>query len=198
MTSRPHNAGDGGGYGTPSAPGDSGTAMTQSPDIQVIVERVAETAAWLAAPGPIFGPSLAEEHARDLTALLSRLQELEAERDEAQSATTAWQEVYESLEAHLMDRVAMGDPGRPETYLSILRSSVAGVVRASRQIVQARWADAARSKSRAEASEARIRELEGAAERLLASIDLIDPHQAHCSTVAYLDLRAVLNPQEAS
>lgn len=69
-----------------------------------------------------------------------RAEELRAERDEAQEACRAWRGVYETLEAHLMDRVAMQDEASPETYLSILRSSVAHVERDSEQLLNARWA----------------------------------------------------------
>lgn len=73
--------------------------------------------------------------------LMASHEAMRAQRDEAQSAVTAWREVYLGLEAHLMDREAMGDPGKPTTYLSILRSAVGDVDRASQQIVASRWAD---------------------------------------------------------
>lgn len=74
-----------------------------------------------------------------------KLRQVEAERDEAQEACRAWKGVYETLEAHLQDRVAMNDLASPETYLSILRSSVARVERDSEQLLKARWSREAES-----------------------------------------------------
>jgi len=78
------------------------------------------------------------------------------ERDEAQAACHAWQEVYETLEAHLMDRVEMNDKASPETYLNILRSSVARVERSSQQIVAARRATEARLQAKIDALQEKI------------------------------------------
>lgn len=69
---------------------------------------------------------------------------LDAARDErftGESLVEAWANVFESLEAHLQDRVAMRDEANPAVYLSILRSSVADVLRSSGQVRAARWAE---------------------------------------------------------
>jgi len=75
-----------------------------------------------------------------LSHALQELRWVEAERDEAQETCRAWQGVYKTLEAHLMDRVAMQDAASPETWLNILRSSVGRVERDSEQLLNARWA----------------------------------------------------------
>lgn len=70
-----------------------------------------------------------------------------AERNDCfavQSLIEAWAEVFEALEAHLQDRVAMRDEANPALYLSILRSSVSSVLRSSGQIRAARWAEYSR------------------------------------------------------
>ena len=77
-----------------------------------------------------------------------------AQRDEAQSAVTAWQSAVAGLEAHLLDRTAMHDPADPERYLRILRAEVREIDRTSKQIVAARWADYARLQARVERAEA--------------------------------------------
>jgi hypothetical protein len=69
------------------------------------------------------------------------IETLRRERDEAQSACTAWQGAYEGLEAHLQDRVNMGDEAKPDVYLYILRGYVANIIRDSRAICASRWAD---------------------------------------------------------
>lgn len=79
---------------------------------------------------------------------------LRIERDEAQSLCTAWQHVFQGIEAHLQDRVAMDDRSSPATYLSIIRSSVARVIEDSKRISAARWADYKRSRDRIEELEA--------------------------------------------
>src|SRR5712671_2160714 len=75
--------------------------------------------------------------------MLELAEELRIERDIAQSACTAWRYVFENIEAHLQDRIAMRDQSSPETYLSIIRSAVENVYRDSHAIVNARWADSA-------------------------------------------------------
>jgi hypothetical protein len=67
--------------------------------------------------------------------------EMQKERDEAQSACSAWRDVFLSIEAHIQDRMAMRDPASPSSYLEIIRGDVADVNRSSQQIVAARWAD---------------------------------------------------------
>jgi hypothetical protein len=80
-------------------------------------------------------------------AAIARAEKAEKERDEAQSACTAWQGVYESLEAHLKDRINMRDEDDPSAYLRILHSCISGVIRDSRAIVASRWADADRARA---------------------------------------------------
>lgn len=84
-----------------------------------------------------------------------------AQRDEAQSAVTAWQQTTQSLEAHIMDRAAMKDPANPETYLRILRAEVAQIERVSQQIVAARWADYRRQQQTIDRLEAELEALKG-------------------------------------
>jgi hypothetical protein len=101
----------------------------------------------------------------DLKAKLGKLQDyanmrdvqvydLTKERDQAQSMVQAWEHVFDTLEAHIMDRVAMKDPANPELYLSILRSSYANIKRESEQICAARWADYKRQQDQIDALEA--------------------------------------------
>ncbi len=76
------------------------------------------------------------------------------QRDTAQELVRAWEGAVSSLEAHIMDRAAMKDPANPETYLSILRSEIAGVQRHSEQCLASRWHDYKSQRSRIEALEA--------------------------------------------
>lgn len=76
------------------------------------------------------------------------------QRDTAQELVRAWEGAVSSLEAHIMDRAAMKDPANPETYLSILRSEIAGVQRRSEQCLASRWHDYKSQRSRIEALEA--------------------------------------------
>lgn len=62
----------------------------------------------------------------------------------AQSNSTAWMGVFETIEAHLRDRIAMNDPGDPASYLSIIQNATQDVQRDGRAIAKARWADSAR------------------------------------------------------
>lgn len=62
----------------------------------------------------------------------------------AEATVTAWQHVFEAIEAHILDRMAMKDPVNPQMYLEIIRAEVAEVMRHSEQIVAARWADSKR------------------------------------------------------
>jgi len=93
---------------------------------------------------------------RDAAVRLRALEEAGAERDKAQSACTAWQFVFEGIEAHLLDRIAMGDPASPETYLRIIRADVADIQRESDAIVKSRWADSARHQKRIQELEAEL------------------------------------------
>jgi len=96
---------------------------------------------------------------------------LYAERDEAQSTCTAWQDVFEGIEAHLQDRIAMKDDASPATYLDIIRSAVARIIQTSRQIVNARWADYRRNVARAEAAEASLSAERAEVERLRDKVE---------------------------
>ncbi len=110
------------------------------------------------------GSSSAKSAARGPSDLMGSTAQHSAGKEEVerlQSVVTAWQSVFEGLEAHLQDRIAMKDPANPEAYLSILRSSVARVHRESEQIVAARWADARRARERVAALEAKLDEAVG-------------------------------------
>jgi hypothetical protein len=82
--------------------------------------------------------------------------DLEKQKDEAQSCCQAWQHVFETIEAHLQDRIAMRDEAKPEVYLDIIQHFVARVKRDSEQIVAARWADYARQQQRIDQLEAEL------------------------------------------
>ena len=91
------------------------------------------------------------------------------ERHRAEALCTAWQSVFEGIEAHLLDRIAMGDQGDPRSYLAIIRASVARVLPDSKQIVASRWADAAEFRAaiaalRASEPDVRAQALEEAAQ----------------------------------
>lgn len=62
-----------------------------------------------------------------------------------EATVTTWRHVFEGIEAHIKDRINMGDAAEPETYLSIIHSDVANINRDSEAIVNARWADHARA-----------------------------------------------------
>jgi hypothetical protein len=68
-------------------------------------------------------------------------EDIKKQRDEAQSMCTAWQGVFEGIDAHLQDRVAMNDLPSPQSYLDIIRGDVARLLHESRAIVRSRWAD---------------------------------------------------------
>lgn len=91
----------------------------------------------------------------------ARIAILGAERDTAQSLVEAWACIVEGLEAHIMDRKAMGDPASPTTYLSILRANVARVLEDSKRVRASRWHDAKRARDQVDrlgAENARLRE----------------------------------------
>lgn len=68
----------------------------------------------------------------------------------AEEAARAWREVAETIEAHLLDRVAMGDQANPATYLSIVQSTMARVGRSTEQLLAARWASEKRLRDEVE------------------------------------------------
>jgi len=92
------------------------------------------------------------------------------QRDEAQSMVQAWDNVFGTIEAHIMDRANMRDPANPELYLSIIRSDIAGIKRSSDQICAARWADYSRHVARATAAEASVAQLETALDAAIEAI----------------------------
>ena len=101
----------------------------------------------------------------------SAIEALEAERDEAQSMVQAWDHVFGTIEAHIMDRVNMRDEAKPATYLEIIRSDIACIKRASDQICAARWADYKRHADAVAASEARCKRLEEALRDIITQDD---------------------------
>jgi len=116
--------------------------------------------------------------------MLELAEELRIERDIAQSACTAWRYVFENIEAHLQDRIAMRDQSSPETYLSIIRSAVENVYRDSHAIVNARWADSAchqRHIARLEQELAAARQAPAPAGR---EAEGVYPHQAIFDAIA--------------
>jgi len=137
-------------------------------------ETLAQRAERLAAkiePTPSYGycrhcdeyraPDEHEEAAATLRDLAAANAQLERERDEAQSVCTAWQGVFETIEAHLQDRVAMRDEADPQQYLNIILFSVADVLRSSKHIVAARWADYARLSAERDAATSALAKAEG-------------------------------------
>lgn len=99
---------------------------------------------------------------KKITALAAANEALVKERDVAQSACTAWQEVFGTIEAHLQDRIAMNDAAAPQRYLGIIRGAVEDVDRGSRQIVASRWHERASLVAERDAAHARAERLEGA------------------------------------
>ncbi len=92
----------------------------------------------------------ADRSDREYAMRLARAAGRAAEIEQLEAKVTAWRQAFESIEAHLMDRINMGDPARPEVYLSIIRSEVANINRSSEAIVNARWADHACANSQIE------------------------------------------------
>lgn len=150
------------------------TVSRSSPNVEREMETQQAIANWIARCSPTGIRSLLDLIAQQA----ARLEEVTKERDEAQSATTAWQQVFESIEAHLQDRVAMNDPASPATYLNIIRSYVANVQRDSRQIVSSRWADAARAHAALTAAEAEVGRLRAALKPLAERVDEIEQVKA--------------------
>lgn len=66
---------------------------------------------------------------------------LVAERDKAQSNCSAWLNVFETIEAHLKDRIAMKDEANPERYLEIIRYYVEDVSNEAKAYTNARSED---------------------------------------------------------
>lgn len=62
----------------------------------------------------------------------------------AQSNCTAWLNVFETIEAHIRDRMAMDDPANPERYLRIIQADIGDVAKEARAIENARWQDGIR------------------------------------------------------
>lgn len=99
--------------------------------------------------------------------MASNIENMQRERDEAQSACAAWRDVFLSIEAHLQDRINMGDQASPETYLAIIRGSVANVDRDSEQIVASRWHDYSRQAKQIETLEVQVSSLLAALKEIL-------------------------------
>ncbi len=102
--------------------------------------------------------------------LATALEAVAGERDAAQSMVTAGQGVFESIEAHIRDRIAMRDPANPELYLEIIRGDVSRVIRDSQMISNSRWAEANRARDGNEALRTRVAQVEEAAAILLLNI----------------------------
>ncbi len=81
--------------------------------------------------------------------VMKEAQESPESLHEVQATVTAWQYVFEGIEAHLLDRIAMKDEANPQRYLDIIRADVRDVMRSSEQIVKSRWADIASLKATA-------------------------------------------------
>lgn len=81
---------------------------------------------------------------------MSDERDITKERDIAQSTCGAWQNVFESIEAHIKDHIDSKDEVSPETYLRIIQSDVASVYNDSRAIARCRWADYARQSAEIE------------------------------------------------
>lgn len=111
---------------------------------------------------------------------LRRLASEGRERDEAQSTVTAWQQVFESIEAHILDRINMRDEANPKLYLDIIRSDVARVIDDSRAISASRWHEAKRSRERLDASESEVSRLRGKVE------EAVKVHKRLSSAIARL------------
>ena len=120
--------------------------MTPTPKLAEALASVIRSTEWVSpedcAARAISDPDVIEA----MRAMFAPEPSAEAMR-EAESLVTAWLGAFESIEAHLMDCVAMRDEANPERYLSILRSSVKNLPRDSQQIAAARWADYARHAS---------------------------------------------------
>lgn len=69
---------------------------------------------------------------------------LRASLEAAQNMCTAWMFAFGAIEAHLRDRIAMGDPANPTVYLNIIMREAANIQSESEQIGSARSADNAR------------------------------------------------------
>lgn len=68
--------------------------------------------------------------------------ELEKRLHEAEATVAAWRDVFGGIEAHLQDRIAMGDEANPQCYLDIIRADIARVDASSKAMVASRWHDA--------------------------------------------------------
>lgn len=144
----------------------------------------------------VLGYKAEAECMRDLAAANVRL---ERERDEAQSVCTAWHGVFGTIEAHLQDRIAMRDEADPQRYLDIIRFSVADVLRSSKQIVAARWADYARLSAERDATNAARLTAEGERDRLREALQKIadgdfDAYEEHVGAFMAEHAKAALTP----
>lgn len=83
----------------------------------------------------------------------ARLRSLAGEVSEARAMIAAWESAFGTIEAHIQDRIAMGDEASPTTYLSIMRSSVGLLPRDSRAIYAATQNYANMATASAEAAE---------------------------------------------
>lgn len=63
------------------------------------------------------------------------------QRDIAQAAVTAWQGVFEGIEAYIKDRMEAKDEADTETYLRIIKADVSRIIEQSQKIAAARWED---------------------------------------------------------
>jgi hypothetical protein len=65
----------------------------------------------------------------------------EAELVKARACVLAWKTAFDGIEAHILDRMAMGDSADPATYLAIIRADVARVLNDARLIEASFWHD---------------------------------------------------------
>lgn len=89
---------------------------------------------------------------------------LQERLDRAEAAVTSWRYVIDGIRAHLKDRIAMGDPADPRTYLEIIDGYVRDIERDSQQIVNARWNERAQAADALDAAQAEVERLRAALE----------------------------------
>lgn len=73
--------------------------------------------------------------------LKEEVEDITLERDKAQAMVMSWQNVFESIEAHIKDRIEMNDDANPERYLRIIQSCASCVIEYSKAICNSRWED---------------------------------------------------------
>lgn len=110
------------------------------------------TAAFLIIPAAFKGDTLPER----LRALVTHWSETLVSLEQSESTVAAWHDVVSALEAHIMDRAAMGDEASPQTYLDILRGDVADVSLRSKQILAATQARETAERTAREQAEAAL------------------------------------------